>query len=66
MINRLGEFFPEKSGRGQPVVWHTMLCPFKQDWPKNWPKIGHKLAKKIGPEQGQGSKKLRGAARDFF
>jgi len=58
MINRLGEFFPEKSGRGQPVVWHTMLCPFKQDWPKNWPKIG--------PEQGQGSKKLRGAARDFF
>jgi len=29
-------------------------------------KIGKKLAKKIGSEQGQGSKKLRGAARDFF
>jgi len=40
MINRLGEFFPEKSGLGQPVVWHTMLCPFKQDWPKIGQKIG--------------------------
>ena len=35
-----------------------MLCPFEQDWPKNWPKIG--------PEQGQGSKKLGGTVRDFF
>jgi len=35
-----------------------MLCPFEQDWPKNWPKIG--------PEQGQGSKKNTRRRAIFF